>query len=399
MLRNLITGVAFVYIVIFLGGCEGENDKLEIKTGLVARIGDQVIKEREFEERIKSLPSSQKRRFRGEIGRAKLVDEMIKERMLYMAALENKLQYNENIKIRLNYTRQTILIQALYAMLADNIECSDEMIKEYYDNNQIEFKTESTIKAQHIFSRDSLKVVEWKKRIDSSKDTQLFSRIAKEESEDSLTAPKGGLLGYFNPYGFIKFVGKDERFGNAVDWLSVKEVSGVIAYDKGYSIVKVLEKKPAVVKPVEDVREIISNKIKSSKLGEVIEEELYRLERKYKTANYIREELIKNTKSAKELWELAQDENSPENKILFYTAIFEGYPDHKFAPQAMFMTAFTYSEEMSDFVFARRYLSKLFDKYPDSEIIESAKWLEKNMGKKTLNLDSMGDIDEEIKKE
>jgi len=399
MLRNLITGVAFICIVIFLGGCEGGNDKLEIKTDLVARIGDQVIKVREFEERIKSLPPAQKKLYKGEIGRSRLVDEMIKERILYMAALENKLQYNENIKTRLNYIRQTILIQAYYTMLAENIECSDEMIKEYYDSNQLEFKIESTIRAQHIFSRDSLKVVEWKKRIDSSEDPQLFDRIAKEESEDSLTALNGGVLGYFNPYGFIKFVGKDERFGNAVDWLSVKEVSDVIAYDKGYSIVRVLEKKPAVVKPVEDVREVIIQNIKSSKLGEVIEKELYRLERKYKTANYIRQELIKSTKSAKELWELAQDETSSENKILYYTAIFEGYPDHKFASQALFMTAFTYSEEMGDLVFARKYLAKLFEKYPDSEIIESAKWLEKNMGKKTLNLDSRGSIDEEMKKE
>lgn len=203
MFRNLITGVAFIYIVIFLGGCEEGNDKLEIKTDLVARIGDQVIKVREFEERIKSLPHAQKKLYKGEIGRSRLVDEMIKERIFYMAALENKLQYNENIKTRLNFIRQTILIQAYYTMLAENIECSDEMIKEYYDSNQLEFKTESTIKAQHIFSRDSLKVVEWKKRIDSSKDPQLFNRIAKEESEDSLTALNGGVLGYFNPYGFI----------------------------------------------------------------------------------------------------------------------------------------------------------------------------------------------------
>jgi predicted DNA-binding protein len=162
--------------------------------------------------------------------------------------------------------------------------------------------------------------------------------------------------------------------------------------------VKILKKKPATLKPIGDVRESIIKKIKGSKIKEVVVKEIERLEEKYHAVNYLREDLIKNTKSAEELWELAQDETSPQKKIIYYRAIANGYPDHKFAPQALFMTAFTYSEELSDFPFARRALEELFKKYPDSEIIESAKWLKENMGKKAFKLDSADDIKKEINK-
>ncbi|MCD6380165.1 peptidyl-prolyl cis-trans isomerase [bacterium] len=399
MLRNLVTGVMLVCTVILFGGCKGSNDNLEIKSGLVARVGDEVIKMRELEARKKSLPPAQRKKFEGEAGRAKLVDEMIKERVVYLAALENKLQNRENIRTELDYSRRLILIRAYYGKLAEEMVVSDKEIKEYYENNEFDYMTNSIIKAQHIFSRDSLKAVEWKERIDSSDDKYIFNKIAKAESEDSTTAKENGVLGSFNPSGYIKFVGKDKKFGNAVDWLSVGEISDVIAYDKGYSIVKILEKKQAKLKPIEDVRESIIKSIKSSKIKEVVVEDIERLEKKYHAVNYLRENLIKNTKSAEELWELAQDETSPEKKIIYYRAIAHGYPDHKFAPQALFMTAFTYSEELGDFSFARRALEELFKKYPDSEIIESAKWLEENMGKKTFKLDSADDIKKEMNKD
>ena len=307
MLRKLVTGVALVCTVIVFGGCK-DNSSVEISSGLAARVGDEVIKTREVNARMESLPHGQKTKFKGEVGKSKLVDEMIKERVVYIAALENKLQNKENIKMQLDYSRRLILIQAYYAQLAEQMVFSDDEIKEYYDDNKLDFMTKSRIKAKHTFSHDSLKAVEWKKRIDNSDDNHLFDKIAKEENEDSTTILQEGLLGYFNPDGYIKFVGKDKKFGNAVDWLSVGEISDVIAFDKGYSIVKVLEKVPATLKPIADVREEIIQKIKGSRIQDVVIKEIDRLEKKYNAVNYLREELVKNTKSANELWELAQNE-------------------------------------------------------------------------------------------
>ncbi|MDZ7859627.1 MAG: peptidyl-prolyl cis-trans isomerase [Candidatus Krumholzibacteriota bacterium] len=398
MSRNLFTVIIVICAVSFIAGCKGGDD-IEVKSGLVARLDDEVIKERELKARMKSLPYSQKKKYEGEAGRAELVDEMIKERVLYKAALENKIQNKESIRTKLDYARRAILIKAYYGYMAEKMECTDKEIKEYYDNHQLEFKNESTVRAQHIFSRDSLKAAEWKKRIESSDDPHIFNKIAKKESEDLSTSQNNGILGYFNPYGYINFVGKDRRFGNAVEWLSEGQISDVISYDKGYSIVKVLEKRPATIKPLSEVREDIIRKIKNRKIKEVIENEIKRLQKKYNAVNYLRQELIKNTRSAKELWELAQEEESPNKKIIYYRAISNGYPDHKFAPQSLFMIAFTYSEELSDYVFARRALNELFEKYPDSEIIESAKWLKENMGKNSLKLDSTGSIKKESAEE
>ena len=53
------------------------------------------------------------------------------------------------------------------------------------------------------------------------------------------------------------------------------------------------------------------------------------------------------------------------------------------------MIGFTYAEELKDFVQARRTFDELEQKYPESTMIESAKWMRENMEKAHSKLESM----------
>lgn len=399
MLKKISVIVFLLALNLAISGCGEEESKIEVKTDIAARIGDEKILERELEERLETLPYNQKKLFSGPAGKAKLADEMIKERMMYREALERKLQHKKSVKDRLEYARRAILINALYSDILDNVEVSNDEIQKYYEENQLEFKTQPTIKAQHVFTRDSLKAEKWLNEIKTSKDTETMNRIAKEESEDSLTSKDLGDLGFFNPNGYIRFIGKDPNFGRAVEWLEVGRVSDVIKHKKGYSIVKVKEKHPAIIEPLTDVREEIEKKLKEEKFDSVVESEMEALREKYQPKNYLREELLESTRTPQELWELAQEEDSPKNKIIYYRAISESYPDDKLAAQALFMIGFTYAEEIGDLSFARRAFKELLEKYPEAEIAESARWMLDNLGKKALRFDSVEDLEEEMKKE
>ncbi len=391
--------VLLLVAAFLLAGCGDGEEKIEVKTDLAARIGDETISERELEERLETLPHSQKVKFGSRPGKANLVDEIINERIIYREALEKKLQHKKDVKQRLDYTRRMILMKAYYQYIAENVEVTEEEIQDYYQNNQLEFKTEPTIRAQHIFTKDSLKAAKWKNEIENSTDPEVINRLAKEESEDTLTSKDLGNLGYFNPHGYIRFIGKDKKFGNAVEWLGVGQVSDIIHHNRGYSIVKVKEKEPSIIKALPEVREEIEKKLKEEKFEAAVAEEIERLREKYNPKNYIREEILKNTRTPDELWELAREETSPKNKIIYYRAIANSYPDDKLAAQALFMIGFTYAEEIGDLSFARRAFQELLEKYPEEEVSESARWMMDNLGKKALKFDSVEEMEKEIEKE
>ena len=80
---------------------------------------------------------------------------------------------------------------------------------------------------------------------------------------------------------------------------------------------------------------------------------------------------------------LIQGRNAPdpEKKIEYYEKLLEEFPEHKLAPQALYMIGFVYAEMLGDSVSAVAIFRELINKYPRSEIVETAKWSIENISK------------------
>ncbi len=80
---------------------------------------------------------------------------------------------------------------------------------------------------------------------------------------------------------------------------------------------------------------------------------------------------------------LIQGRNAPdpEKKIEYYEKLLEEFPEHKLAPQALYMIGFVYAEMLGDSVSAVAMFRELINKYPSSEIVETAKWSIENINK------------------
>ncbi|MGM0484751.1 MAG: SurA N-terminal domain-containing protein, partial [Candidatus Krumholzibacteriota bacterium] len=156
MKKILILFTLGVFTVIAAAGCSEEKGKVSVESGLAARVAGEEITEQDVDRRFKALPQQQKKEFSGEVGRAKLIDQIIEEKLAYRAALDNKLQYRDQVKQQLDYSREMILIRAYYNYLADQVEVTDKEIREYYESHPIEFRAEPTLRAQHLFTTDSL---------------------------------------------------------------------------------------------------------------------------------------------------------------------------------------------------------------------------------------------------
>lgn len=377
MRRVFILAVAAL-AVAGIGSCSKKSTGgLEVKGGVAARIADTKISEREMQRRFDELSEKQKKLFKGREGKADFTDKLIEQKLLAREALAEGLDKSEEVRDRIDELKENILVAEYFKKKIEGKSAvTEQEVEEYFTSHKEEFTNPAVLRAQYIFSTDSLKAARWLKQIRAGAD---FGRLAKAESEDKTTAPANGDLGYFNPGGYIRTIGTSEVFAKAVENLAVGQVSPVIHFEKGYAVVKMNEKTPPTQKELSAVAEMIRSKLTQTRVQEVYTKEVERLKSKYETKNYIRETLTETTRTPEELWEMAQLEDDAEKRIQYYRDIVTLYPTHKNAPQALFMIGFVYAEDLRDYRNAERTFDELQKKYPESDMSASAKWMNENM--------------------
>jgi len=390
-------------LIALLTGCgascsRGKKESgIKVKSGLAARVADFKITEQQVLERFEGLPDQQKNDFKGMQGQAKFVDQLIEQHLLYQAALDDKIDKDEAIKDRLKWLTMNVIIAEYFTKnIADKIKVEDSEIDEYYKGHQDEFYQAPVMRAQYAFTTDSLKAVAWKKRLAQRED---FSKIAKDESEDRAIAARAGDLGYFNLGGYINSVGISETFNKAIEKLELGAISPIIHFEKGFALVKLTEKNPSRTQTLDEARKTIASKLQAQKAEAEYKKEIERLKKKYPSENYIKEKLEKTARTPEELWEMAQLEQDSQNRIQYYRDIVTRYPTHKNAPQALFMIGFVYAEERQELQQARRTFEELMEKYPQSEMAESAKWMIENMQTAHPKIESLESMQKQIEED
>jgi peptidyl-prolyl cis-trans isomerase D len=164
-------------------------------------------------------------------------------------------------------TPETATIQYLVlspAALAASVRPSDADLKKYYDDNIARYQTQPQMRASLILiSAPQSASPDDKAKARQKADALLaevkghpdqFAKIAEQNSQDPLSAAKGGDLGYFGP----KMMAGGAAFDNAAFKLQKDEVSNVVATDVGYVILKATDIKPSVTEPFDTVKSQIA---------------------------------------------------------------------------------------------------------------------------------------------
>jgi peptidyl-prolyl cis-trans isomerase D len=168
-------------------------------------------------------------------------------------------------------TPETATIQYLvYSpdVAAASAQPSDVDIKKYYDDNPARFSTEAQVRVSHIFIAAPSDASAADKAAAKAKAEQLlaevnahpdqFAQIAQKNSQDAPSAEKGGDLGFIARGS----TAGGKAFDDAAFSLKQGQVSGVVESDLGFHILKATEVKPAVVKPLADVKDAIAAELK-----------------------------------------------------------------------------------------------------------------------------------------
>lgn len=145
------------------------------------------------------------------------------------------------------------------ADISDFKKESQEKIKTYYEANKSEFTSEKQVKASHILVKGDkglAKAKKLKKQIDEGSD---FAKLAKDNSEDPVSAAKGGDLGFFSEGAMVP------EFEEKAFSMKVGEVSDPVKSQFGYHIIKVMEVKGASTTKFEEVEGRIAKKLIAQK--------------------------------------------------------------------------------------------------------------------------------------
>lgn len=197
--------------------------------------------------------------YKNENGKKALCDELIKQELIHLDALDRKLNEDEGFKKEMEDITRSILAKYYLNDLFSNINVSDDEIKANYDKNKDSFKSKYKFKAQHILVETLEKANELKNAYENG---SSFEDLAKE---NSLCPSKevGGDLGEFSQGQMVL------DFEKACIDAEVGEVTEPVKTQFGYHLIKLSEKSTPKQLELEDVKDEIKNILLKEKEKEI----------------------------------------------------------------------------------------------------------------------------------
>jgi peptidyl-prolyl cis-trans isomerase D len=150
------------------------------------------------------------------------------------------------------------------AKISASINVPESDLRRAYSASMDRYRTPERVKVRHILvmtqgkpaaeiPKLEAKANELLKQVKSGAD---FAELAKKNSDDPGSAPKGGDLDWVVRGQMVK------PFEDAVFSLKPKEIGGVVKTEYGFHIVQVLEKEEARLKPFEEVKDELAKERK-----------------------------------------------------------------------------------------------------------------------------------------
>jgi hypothetical protein len=277
-------------------------------------------------------------------------------------------------------------------------------VRKFYDENPDKFKGPAKVKASHIVLSDSTEAARVLAKL---KGGAAFAKLAKEKSNDKSTADKGGDLGMLiQGTALPPEIGGSPELATAIFSLKSGDLSNVVKTSSGYQIIKVDERTEPELQPFEGVKKRIEDGLLSERVTKVRAELFQDLKKKFPIEYLIEDSSLTATKNVsppevastpEELFQAAMDSKDSRQRIGIYEDLLKKFPESKYASQAQFMIGFIYSEELKDFAKAEEVFKVVVQKYKDSELVDSAKWMIKNMRDESQKVGTVEDVKRKAK--
>ncbi len=270
---------------------------------VIAQVGDEKIVFGDLNNLIRMMPPSYQAMFSSVDQINKLLERQIDNILFAQEARRLKVDENPEVRYKLEEFTKGILTQALIEETVNkNVTVTDKEVEAYYNNNKDEFLVSEKIKVSHILiavASDAGEDVKAEKKKQAEqilykvKAGENFAELAQQYSDDTATKKRGGVMGFF-PKG-----SKNAELEEIAFSLKKDEVSEIVLTEKGYHIIKLLDRKEGTTKTLEESRKKINNKLTQKKRNEAIQDLLKDLKARTKVEIYQEtlKEITENTQA------------------------------------------------------------------------------------------------------
>jgi peptidyl-prolyl cis-trans isomerase C len=220
--------------------------------GVDIRESDLAFAEEEIGSNIPSIPPEQKRDY--------LINYLADVIVLSQAAEEQKLADRPDVKHRLAFDRNRLLMEALLQNVGKSA-LSDSAEHQVYDEAIKQVKNEEEVHARHILvpTEDEAKAI-----VAQLKGGADFATLAKEKSKDP-GAAEGGDLGYFTKDQMVP------EFADVAFKLDKGQISDPVKTQFGWHVIKVEDKRVKPTPTFEQVKPQIENYVAHRAQAEMVE--------------------------------------------------------------------------------------------------------------------------------
>lgn len=238
-------------------------------------VGDHKLTVTDFNQIMEIFPAQQRNYYSGP-GKQKFADDFSQLLILSDEARRQKVDEEPTVKKRLNLLADQTLVQALVQKIQGDIKISDDEVQKYYTAH---LKDYDEVKARHILIRPKSSpapLPEGKKELTDeeakAKAEEIykqvtmpgvdFAAVAKAESYDQGSAPRGGDLGTFHHGQMVP------EFDAAAFALKPGEISQPVKTQFGYHVILVEERK---TRTKDEAKSDIENTLRREKLEQSLD--------------------------------------------------------------------------------------------------------------------------------
>ncbi len=177
-----------------------------------------------------------------------------------------KLKMNEEL-VREQVTRGLAIQRLTDELIGSRLTATDAELQIYYSQHPESFTEPSQVRLSHILLVDEKEFTPERKRLQRQKMAMLRERLMKgeefgqlaQEASDCQSKTKGGDIGWFTPGQVSPTIDK------AVALLKVGELTDIVEDRFGLHIIKVTERKEAVLPPLATVKDKVKAQLKQEK--------------------------------------------------------------------------------------------------------------------------------------
>ena len=212
--------------------------------------------EKDMRQELKRVPREVQAYFSSKEGQKQFLDRVARRELLMQEAEKRKLGDQSEVVEQVNNLRRELMIRALVqSEIGTKVKVEDKEVQDYFNAHPEEFSGDQ-VHLKHILVPNEDQAKEIQARLVKN---ESFDEIAKKNSQDAASAPKGGDLGILSREQMLP------DFARAAFALKVNEVSAPVKTPFGFHLIKLVERKKGQPLAFEQVKGQLQRRLTEEK--------------------------------------------------------------------------------------------------------------------------------------